>query len=66
MRRDPFDQVCTCEFETETHICLCTRRLQWAGHSCSACKDGRHILRARDAQADPIDALRALSGEHRD
>jgi hypothetical protein len=44
--RDPFDNVCACEYESETRVCVCTRRkLDDRVGPCSNCMSGQHRLR---------------------
>lgn len=48
MARDPFDKVCACEHETETHYCVCTSRQHpdYIGPSgpCTRCKSDNHRM----------------------
>jgi hypothetical protein len=48
IKRDPFDQVCACGFETETHVCLCVKRQSWGVNGpCPDCKGGHHKMRLK-------------------
>lgn len=62
MRRDPFDQVCSCSHETETHECLCTRRKEPAKEACRQCQGGKHSLRQKGKPITEAEALAALAG----
>ena len=43
-RRDPFDERCACDHETDTHYCLCMRKMDPAKARCSQCMSGNHDL----------------------
>lgn len=58
-RRDNFYERCTCEFETETKECICTRKLTPPRVMCDRCMVGRHLLRLKGDDS-PIEALRIL------
>lgn len=48
MKRRPFDEVCSCEFENETHRCVCTRKKGQAKMCCQSCADGKHKLEKKE------------------
>ena len=60
--RDPFDEVCTCDYETETHHCICTRKLTPPHVRCDRCAGGKHLLKMTGEQVNEIEALRAFFG----
>lgn len=51
MKRDPFDLVCNCDYETETHICICVNRRKFGeGRPCIHCIDGKHRMMKKPNQ----------------
>lgn len=40
----PFDEVCSCEHESDGLVCLCTRQKEQAKERCSRCQDGKHKM----------------------
>ena len=48
MKRDPFDLVCHCSYETPSHMCICVKRQHrdYIGPAkpCPDCAVGKHKL----------------------
>lgn len=66
MRRDPFDQVCECSFETATHECICSRRKEPAKERCLWCATGRHKLHRKGEPFTTEECLSALTGRSKE
>lgn len=49
-----FDTVCSCEHETATQICACTRKKDAARSICQRCMDGKHKLVSRESANAPL------------
>lgn len=60
-RRDPFDERCCCDHETETHHCLCMKKVDQAKDRCSRCANGHHVMRKKDRPPSVTEALQVLS-----
>ena len=48
-----FDEICSCGYETATHVCNCVRRKWQARDRCDSCLAGRHSLEPRTCDALP-------------
>ena len=59
--RDPFDNVCACEHETENYVCLCTRRkLDDRTGPCANCMGEEHRMVKRDETLTPARVLKLV------
>ena len=47
MRRDPFDEVCACEYDEPSRHRICTKRKEQAKGLCPPCQAGRHTLKRK-------------------
>lgn len=63
MKRDPFDERCSCGHETETHVCICTKKLTPPKEKCPDCAMGRHRMWPRNKPLTAHEVLRVLKGE---
>lgn len=49
MRRDPFDERCTCDHDEPRGnlrlMCVCLKPLLPPNSRCAGCKNGNHVLR---------------------
>jgi hypothetical protein len=61
MSRDPFDMVCTCAYETETHHCVCVKRQHrdyiGPARPCPDCAADKHKL-AKKSDSSSLSELR--------
>jgi hypothetical protein len=61
MRRDPFDERCCCDHETETHECMCLRKTWQCKDRCARCLEGKHALRRKGRKPSASEAGQILS-----
>ena len=65
MRRDPFDEVCACEYDEPSRHRICTKRKEQAKGLCPPCQAGRHTLKRKGERISETEALAALGGRRR-